>query len=530
MPQLRDTSLDSSDVRLRTRKAEEQHPYRRIFGVETEYGVSVTNAEKNIDSSHAAMAMFAPVVSRSRSTNTYLTNGSRLYLDVGSHPEYATAEALTPTEAVEQDAAGESIMRKFALDAQSQIRETHGKNSTIHLFKNNVDSQGNSFGCHENYLLRRFVSLKTLHNQLIPFLVTRQIFAGAGRVREDGSFEISQRADFLDDTISSATTRSRPMINTRDEPHADSDIFRRLHVIVGDSNRSQTVTWMKLVTTHLVLCVIEDVARANEAHASGETIVNPFEGLELADPSSAIKIISSDLTGSARIETVGRGMLTAAQIQRAYFNAVSQFCKHHESSMDSVLPNYQRVLDLWEQAINSMESGNWKALTTWVDWAAKYSIIHATITRAQARTQTHNSGDVESAHTSASAYSPSLIMRLRQIDMDYHDVANGHVYETLAARSGMMKICSEQRIEHAVDYPPTGTRAHLRGDFVRQALHHNAPWSCDWTRISVGTPTSATCDLLDPFIDEPDASYAAVCAALTENCMHCSTSQDLFAI
>lgn len=259
MPQLRDSGTRSLHASEPVPSAE-MDGFCRIFGVETEYGVSVTGASKPVDAGQVAMTMFQPVVSRSRSTNTYLDNGSRLYLDIGSHPEYATAEARDPREALAQDLAGEQVMRNLALKAQRKLRETHGERAMIHVFKNNVDSAGHAFGCHENYLVRRFVPLETIEHQLLPFLITRQLFTGAGRMTPDG-FQITQRADFLDEAVSSATTRSRPMVNTRDEPHADPDSFRRLHVIIGDSNRSQWATWMKLAVTHLVLCVIEDAFR-----------------------------------------------------------------------------------------------------------------------------------------------------------------------------------------------------------------------------------------------------------------------------
>ena len=204
-----------------------QRRFARIFGIETEYGVSVTGSDRPCDAGQTAMMMFQPIVAEARSTNTYIENGSRLYLDVGSHPEYATAEARDPMDALALDAAGELVMRDLALDAQRRLRSIQGAGSTVHVFKNNVDSAGHSFGCHENYLVRRFVPLKTIEQELLPFLITRQLFTGAGRMGEQG-FQITQRADFLDEAVSSATTRSRPMVNTRDEPHADPAAFRRL--------------------------------------------------------------------------------------------------------------------------------------------------------------------------------------------------------------------------------------------------------------------------------------------------------------
>ena len=250
----------------------------RIFGLETEYGLSVGSADRTLDISQVAMTMFQPVVQRARSTNTYLDNGSRLYLDVGSHPEYATAEARTPFDAMLADAAGESIMRTMALETQARLRTQAGERATIHLFKNNADSAGHSYGCHENYLVRRYVDLRAIQTQLLPFLITRQIYTGAGRFDGD-HWTYTQRARFVDETVSSATTRSRPMINTRDEPHADPESFRRLHVIIGDSNRSQWATMVKCATTHLVLGSMEHAARTG--------VPSGLERLEMADPVQA---------------------------------------------------------------------------------------------------------------------------------------------------------------------------------------------------------------------------------------------------
>ena len=179
MPQLRDSGTRSLHATEPVPSAE-MDGFCRIFGVETEYGVAVTGAERPVDAGQVAMTMFQPIVSRSRSTNTYLANGSRLYLDVGSHPEYATAEARDPREALGQDLAGEHVMRNLALKAQRKLRESYSEHATIHVFKNNVDSAGHAFGCHENYLVRRFVPLETIEHQRLPFLITRQLYTGAG--------------------------------------------------------------------------------------------------------------------------------------------------------------------------------------------------------------------------------------------------------------------------------------------------------------------------------------------------------------
>ena len=348
------------------------------FGVETEYGVAVTGAERPVDAGQVAMTMFQPIVSRSRSTNTYLANGSRLYLDVGSHPEYATAEARDPREALAQDLAGEHVMRNLALKAQRKLRESYGAHATIHVFKNNVDSAGHAFGCHENYLVRRFVPLETIEHQLLPFLITRQLYTGAGRMTPDG-FQITQRADFLDEAVSSATTRSRPMVNTRDEPHADPDSFRRLHVIIGDSNRSQWSTWMKLAVTHLVLCAIEDAFRHG--------VPSGFEQYAFADPAAANRTVSRFLDNPRAELTLESGeSVSALGLQRRYYAAVKAFIETHGDALASSLPATTIDTIMGEVEPRSGRAGAWciRCARDRVDWAARS--VCSTRSNAVART------------------------------------------------------------------------------------------------------------------------------------------------
>ncbi|MGB3764574.1 MAG: proteasome accessory factor PafA2 family protein, partial [Ornithinimicrobium sp.] len=211
---------------------------RRIFGIETEFGVTCAfSGDRRLSSDEVARYLFRKVVSWGRSSNVFLVNGSRLYLDVGSHPEYATAECDTLTDLVAQDKAGELIVHDLAVDAEQRMAE-EGIQARVYVLKNNVDSRGNSYGCHENYLVQRRGQLSRITDTLIPFLITRQIVTGAGRLHVVGdraTYQVSQRADHIWDGLSSATTRSRPIINTREEPHADAEQDRRLHVIVGDS-------------------------------------------------------------------------------------------------------------------------------------------------------------------------------------------------------------------------------------------------------------------------------------------------------
>ena len=243
----------------------------------------------------------------------FLRNGARLYLDVGSHPEYATPECDDIRELVVHDKAGERILEGLLVDAERRLRE-EGIAGDIYLFKNNTDSAGNSYGCHENYLVGRHGEFSRLADVLIPFLVTRQIICGAGKVLQTprgAVYCVSQRAEHIWEGVSSATTRSRPIINTRDEPHADAERYRRLHVIVGDSNMSETTTLLKLGTTDLVLRMIE----ANVV----------MRDLTLENPIRAIREISHDITGRRKVRLANGREASALEIQMEYFTKARDF-------------------------------------------------------------------------------------------------------------------------------------------------------------------------------------------------------------
>ena len=234
---------------------------RRIFGLENEYGVTCTlRGQRRLSPDEVARYLFRKVVSWGRSSNVFLENGARLYLDVGSHPEYATPECDSIHEVVVHDKAGERILEELLIGAEQRLRD-EGIRGTIYLFKNNTDSAGNSYGCHENYLTSRSDEIEKYSEVLIPFLVTRQIFTGAGKVLQTARgpiYSISQRAEHIWEGLSSATTRSRPIINTRDEPHADAEKYRRLHIIVGDSNMSEYSNFVKVGSTACILRMMED--------------------------------------------------------------------------------------------------------------------------------------------------------------------------------------------------------------------------------------------------------------------------------
>src|SRR6266481_3207767 len=246
---------------------------RRIFGLENEYGLTCTlNGERHLSPDNVARYLFEQVIPGARNANVFLENGARLYLDTGFHPEYATPECDDITDLVIHDKAGERIVEDLLHQAEKRLRED-GISGHILLFKNNTDSAGNSYGCHENYLVSRDVSFQRLAEGLIPFFVTRQIFAGAGKVLQTPRgfhYCLSQRAQHICQEISGATTSSRSIINTCDEANADAEKYRRLHVIVGDSNMSEVATYLKVGTTALILDMIADgLDRRLEAVVAG---------------------------------------------------------------------------------------------------------------------------------------------------------------------------------------------------------------------------------------------------------------------
>src|SRR3984957_18467540 len=282
---------------------------KRIFGLENEYGVTCTlRGQRRLSPDEVARYLFRRVVSWGRSSNVFLENGARLYLDVGSHPEYATPECDSIADLVAHDKAGERILDHLVTGAEARLRE-EGIRGGIYLFKNNTDSAGNSYGCHENYLTSRRDDFAHYTEILIPFLVSRQIFAGAGKVLQTARgavYCLSQRAEHIWEGVSSATTRSRPIINTRDEPHADAERFRRLHVIVGDSNMSETTMLLKVGATDLVLRMVE----------AGVVL----RDMTLDNPIRAIREVSHDMTGRSRVRLANGREMSALEIQWEYLN------------------------------------------------------------------------------------------------------------------------------------------------------------------------------------------------------------------
>src|SRR5215204_698082 len=312
---------------------------RRIYGLENEYGVTCTlRGQRRLSPDEVARYLFRRVVSWGRSSNVFLANGARLYLDVGSHPEYATPECDSIYDLVVHDKAGERILEQLLASAEQRLRE-EGIRGVIYLFKNNTDSAGNSYGCHENYLTSRRDDLAHYAEVLIPFFVSRQIYAGAGKVLQTARgaiYCIAQRAEHIWEGVSSATTRSRPIINTRDEPHADAERYRRLHVIVGDSNMNEVTTLLKVGSADIVLGMIEAGVAMRD--------------LSLENPIRAIREVSHDVTGRRKVRLASGKEASALEVQQEYFEKASEFCERR--GVDAVT---KRVLDLWGRVLAAVE-------------------------------------------------------------------------------------------------------------------------------------------------------------------------------
>src|ERR1700724_2276719 len=328
---------------------------RRIFGLENEYGVTCTfRGQRRLSPDEVARYLFRRVASWGRSSNVFLRNGARLYLDVGSHPESATPECDNVLDLVAPDKAGERILEGLLVDADRRLRE-EGIAGDIYLFKNNTDSAGNSYGCHENYLVGRHGEFGRLADILIPFLVTRQVICGAGKVLQTprgAVYCVSQRAEHIWESVSSATTRSRPLINTRDEPHADAERFRRLHVIVGDSNMSETTTLLKVGSTDLVLRMI----------AAGAIM----RDLPLSTAIRATRAGSQHTPGRSRVRLANGREMSALDIQQEYLNRAKDF-----TDKNGLDPISKRVLEMWERALTAIEDGDLDRIAREIDSVSK---------------------------------------------------------------------------------------------------------------------------------------------------------------
>ena len=437
----------------------------RIFGIETEFGITCVSAgQRTLTPDEVARYLFRKVVSWGRSSNVFLQNGSRLYLDVGSHPEYATPECDDVAELVVHDKAGERIVGDLVIDAQERLAQ-EGLEGTIYVFKNNTDSAGNSYGCHENFLLERTGDFQDVSDTLLPFLVSRQLICGAGKVvatPRGARYAVSQRAEHIWEGVSSATTRSRPIINTRDEPHADAERYRRLHVIVGDSNMSETTTLLKVGSADLVLQMIE----------AGVVM----RDLTLENPIRSIREMSYDITGRRTVRLANGREVSALDLQRTYVEAARSFAER-EGLLDH--PVHGQVLDLWERTVDAVETGDLASIETEIDWVIKRRLLLRY----------------------ADKHGLSLDdPRIAQLDLAYHDIDPSRGLFYAAQRGGLVaRTTDDASVQTAMMTPPQTTRAKLRGDFVKAAQEHRRDFTVDWVHLKLNDQAQRTVLCKNPF-------------------------------
>jgi len=457
------------------------------MGIETEYGISVPGqpgANAMVTSSQVVNAYHSATAAKARRTrwdfeeenplrdargfdlsrdtadasqltdedlglaNVILTNGARLYVD-HAHPEYSGPECTDPLAAVLWDKAGERVMEEAAAQATA-IPGT----APIQLYKNNTDNKGASYGCHENYLMSRATPFAEIVRYLTPFFVTRQVICGAGRVglgadgREDG-FQISQRADFFEVEVGLETTLKRPIINTRDEPHADPEKYRRLHVIIGDANMSELSTYLKLGTTALVLSMIEDKFLTSDLSIDGAV--------------AELRAISHDPTCRHLITMRDGRKLTAIQVQMEYLELARKYTQERfGSDVDELTAD---VLDRWESALITLADDPIR-LAGQLDWVTKLQLMDGYRTR----------DGIGWNHP-----------RLQLVDLQYSDVrADRGLYNKLVAAGRMERLLDEREVRRAVTNPPEDTRAYFRGRCLRQ--YPDAIAAASWDSVIFDIP------------------------------------------
>ncbi|MEO7746164.1 MAG: depupylase/deamidase Dop, partial [Actinomycetota bacterium] len=438
---------------------------RRVMGIETEYGVSAPGdpvANPMLMSGQVVNAYAQPLGARvgrarwdyedeaplrdargyqlSRASadpsqltdeddptlaNVILTNGARLYVD-HAHPEYSSPEVTTPRDAVRWDKAGEQIMAT----AVRAIAANPGL-GTVNLYKNNTDGKGQSYGTHENYLMSRATPFAEIVRHLVPFFVSRQAFTGAGRVgigaeSETAGYQLTQRADFFEVEVGLETTLKRPIINTRDEPHASADKYRRLHVIIGDANLCEVATLLKVGTTSLVLAMIEDRALTRD--------------LAVERPVSTLRAVSHDPSLKTLLTLRDGTTMTAVQLQWAFFEQARAYVDTRLGG--DVDPDTTEVLTRWESVLTRLETDP-MACARELDWVAKLSLLQGFRDREGLDWDSH---------------------RLQLIDLQYSDVRpEKGLYHRLLARDRVERVVDDALVRAAVDDPPDDTRAYFRG-------------------------------------------------------------------
>jgi Pup amidohydrolase len=363
--------------------------------------------------------------------NAVLTNGARYYVD-HAHPEFSTPECANPLDLVRWDKAGECILVK-SMEVADRLLPP-GQHIVVH--KNNSDRKGNSYGCHENYLMDRTVPFARIVTHVMPHFITRQIYTGAGKVGSEVpgaevTFQLTQRADFFEEEVGLETTLKRPIVNTRDEPHADAQKYRRLHVIVGDANLSEISTYLKVGITALVLSMIED-------DWLGEGGPGPALDFTFAAPVQAMRRVSYDLTLRQPQELVSGRTMTALEMQWELWDRARKYAE--DRGLESIGSDAQGrdLLARWEHVLTGLETDP-LTLSDQLDWVAKYRLVSAYRER-------HHLGWDDP--------------RLANLDLQYHDLRPA---KSLYARLSVERLLSDESVAEAVTEPPRTTRAYFRG-------------------------------------------------------------------
>ncbi len=392
--------------------------------------------------------------------NVILPNGARYYVD-HAHPEYSTPECASPRELVVHDKAGERVLER----SLEELHRVLPPGQRVAIYKNNTDGKGNSYGTHENYLVDRETPFANIVRDLTPFLVSRQVFTGAGKVggeapwddRDRHLFQLTQRADFFEAEVGLETTLKRPIINTRDEPHADPEKYRRLHVIVGDANMCEVATYLKVGTTALVLKMIED---------------EYLPDLTLASPVSALHHISRDITCTQLVRLADERRLSAVQIQWEYLERAKKYVEQEEDTADN-----QEVLRRWEAVLAALESDP-LSLHRQLDWVAKHRVLEGYRERDR----------IDWADP-----------KLRLVDLQYHDVRRDKgLYHRLEAAGKIDRLVGDDEIERAVMEPPDDTRAFFRGRCISRYPDAIAAASWDSIIFDTGRETLQRIPMREP--------------------------------
>ncbi|MGI9053429.1 MAG: depupylase/deamidase Dop [Ilumatobacteraceae bacterium] len=491
----------------------------KVCGIETEYGITVRGADNNPVSASSLLinAYIAATTSRQRGrvgwdfddeqpandargfslddtlapevettlVNAVLTNGARYYVD-HAHPEISTPEVANALEAVRFDRAAEEIVRRSMVQAGAKLAQTAtGPTSPeVVIYKNNSDGKGNSYGCHENYLMARETPFGRIVAQVTPHFVTRQIFAGAGKVgcelpgvpADHVPYQLSQRADFFEEEVGLETTLKRPIVNTRDEPHCDAQKYRRLHVIVGDANMSEVATYLKVGTTSIVLAMIED-------DALGEDWL-------LGNPVSAIRQVSHDPTLARTIMLRDGRRATALEVQWGLLERARKYEQSHGlACVDDTVG--RDVLRRWEHVLTGLEHDP-TTVADHVDWVAKQRLVDGYAARHE--------------------LAPGAA-RLKAIDLQYHDLRPDR---GLAGRAGLATLIAQDDVDLAITEPPTSTRAYFRGRCL--AKYPDEIVAANWDsivfdvgreplrRVPMMEPLRGTAEHVASLIDESDSA------------------------